>query len=105
MSFFTDTTNAPKIMSEGFKYREPLSWYQVTDSTVTGFHRTVSEVNYEFRGLSYTAADSIATTKAATSSPYSDSFIVTAHWQRSSEAGHYSVIVNEKSRAAWVADS
>jgi hypothetical protein len=103
---FTDTSSAPKIMIEGISYRQPLSFYVLADSTApTGFHRTVSEINYEFRYLTYAAADSIAAAKQALSSPFTDSYIVTARWVRSYDDGGYNVKVNEKRKTGWTPDT
>jgi hypothetical protein len=92
-------------MLEGFTYRQPMSWFQATPDSPSGWHRSISDINYEFRYLTYAAADSIATARAGLSSPYSDSYVVTASWFRFSDDGGYGVRGNEKRRGPGVAGS
>lgn len=103
MAWFTDTTNCPKIMTAGYRYRQPLPFVIVADSAAPlGYHREIQDIQYEYRGLTYAAADSIAAAKKSVSV---DSHTVDAAWFRENDAGAYGVRVAEHIRTAWVADS
>lgn len=98
---FTDTTSAPKVMLTGFRYRQTAHYYIVDSSAPKGYERTITEENFEFRGLSFTAADSIAGTyKAKTTG---DSNVYDANWQQQAPPGWYKVCVTHKQVSTWTA--
>jgi hypothetical protein len=100
---FNDTTNAPKIMTEGYRYTDAAPFTIVSDSSSpTGYSREISEVHYEFRWLTFAAADSIAAARKSLSSP---AHKIDASWFRMSDNGAYGVRVIEKIVTMWTPDS
>ena len=92
MGYFTDTTNAPKVYTEYVPDR-PQAVSFSTDTGLVGKTRSVTNTQYEFRGLTRAAANSIALAKADT--------VTTTKSARSSPAGHYTVTINVQSETAW----
>ena len=103
MGWFTDTTNCPKIVTAGYRYRQTMPFTIVGDSaSPRGYHREIQDRQYEFRGLTFAAADSIAAAKKNASV---DSHTIDAAYFRENDAGAYGVRIAEHIRSAWVADS
>lgn len=92
MGFYTDTTSAPKIQTEYVPTR-PESVSISTDTGLVGKKRQVTNTQTEWRGLSQAAADSIALAKADT--------VTTSKSVRTSNAGHYKVVINVENTTAW----
>jgi hypothetical protein len=103
MTWFTDTTNAPRILTEGYRIRQPLPWFVSDSTSPRGYHRDIAETHYEFRGLTQAAADSIAAQRKSLTTGYA--YQVDARWFRLNDAGGYGVQVVEKTTGAWVADT
>lgn len=100
---FTDTTNAPKIMLTGYRYRAHSAFYIADSTSFKGYYRDISSKDYEFRGLTYAAADSIAATYKSKTSGDS---IYDAYWARQNDAGMYLVHVTQQViPTAWTADT
>jgi len=90
MSFFTDTSSAPRI-NDNKTFRK-----QTTTSVIFGsptFQRTVTTEQYRHVCLTEAAADSIAKAK-------NDRF-TTATSNRMNAAGMYQVIVRHDTYGAW----
>ena len=96
MAFFTDTSSAPKVYTRRY-YNYEKAQYLAQDTagiiTVGQKHRTVTFDEYEFRGLTEAAADTIAAGLA-------DTYTI-ASAERMNDAGMWRVAVVEQTYGAW----
>lgn len=92
MPWFSDTTHAPKIYTEMVNLTEKVSI--TTDTGLADKTRTVSIDQYEFRGLTEAASDTIATAKAAETNTNAAAF-------RMNDAGAFGVRVTKSTLSAW----
>ncbi len=91
MAWYTDTTNAPKVVLETVERRENISLS--TDTGLAGKYRTITNIKSEFRGLTQAAADSIASAKQD-----SNTNAVSA---RENNGGAYKVVITDNTIGAW----
>jgi len=91
MAYYTDTTNAPKIVQET-SFRTEYITVQIGESSFE-LHADVTTRNYRWVGLTQAAADSIAAAKA--------SGRVNARSVRMNDAGMFAVEVSADSYGAW----
>ena len=88
---FSDTSSCPKVYLERDNYREAVSISG--DTGLIGKKRTVSLDQYEFRGLTEGAADSIATYKQDT--------VTDAKAVRMGEPNMWKVVVTTTTYGSW----
>ena len=91
MAFFSDTTNAPKII-DGRTYQH--EFVTVWSGGEIKYGRLVTTESYRFTWLTEAAADTIATSKNSETN-------TTAAHSRMSDNGAYQVNVTVVTKAAW----
>ena len=94
MAFFSDTTNAPKIVDGSTFVPDVLT---IVSGVITTWHRTIQTTSHRFTWLTQAAADSIAAAKTTGA--------VTASSNRMSDDGAYQVSVTTVTKTAWVQDT
>lgn len=94
MAFFSDTTNAPKIVDGNTFQVERLTIFVGTPSY---WRRTITTSSYRFTWLTQAAADSIAAAKTTAT--------VTAASQRVSDDGAYQVAITARTIGEWEEDT
>lgn len=97
--FYSDTSSAPKVYLGGSVSHEVFSYRSGDSGVPIAYHRKVTSTEWEWRGLTLAAADSIATTKAALTTGDNNRYATS--YRRTSEAGTYSVQVSHTVTDTW----
>ena len=100
--FYSDTSSAPKVYLSGSDHYETFTVHNPATGSTTPLQRWRQRVKtdeFEFRGLSLAAADSIAATYAAMTTGEANRY--TTSYRRTSEAGTYSVQVSHTVTDTW----
>jgi len=104
VSFFSDTTSAPKVLIRGANWiDEPVFYGFLPAGTPipSRVYRTRAIREFEFRGLTAAAAQSITQAYNFTGAGIKSS----ANYRRTDKSGHFAVVVYQDTSSNWIVDT
>lgn len=101
MSFFSDTTSAPKVTIRGANWiDEPVfyGFYPIGVPLPSKVYRTRAIREFEFRGLTEAAAQAITQAYNFSAGGVKSS----ASYRRTDKSGHFAVVVYQDTSSSWI---